>query len=105
MSNSSHTANGKAEEFISTLRQHLPELRERFGVETLGVFGSYVRGEEQEDSDLDMLVEFSRTTNLFDFVELKLHLSDVLGVEVDLVMKKALKPNIGKNILAEVVPV
>ena len=71
----------------------------------MACLGSYVRGEDREGSDLDVLVEFSRTMNLFEFVKLKIHLSDVLGVEVDLVMKKALKPNIGKNILAEVISV
>ena len=71
----------------------------------MACLGSFVRGEEHEGSDLDVLVEFSRTMNLFELVELKIHLSDVLGVEVDLVMKKALKPNIGKNIFAEVISV
>ena len=52
---------GKAKEYARILREHLPELRERYGVESLGLFGSYVRGEENEGSDLDVLVEFSRS--------------------------------------------
>ena len=105
MSNSSDTANGKTEEFISTLRKHLPELRERFGVESLGVFGSYVRGEEREGSDLDVLVEFRVVPGLLQFVAPKNHLSDTLNVNVDLVMRRALKPHIGKRVLEEVVVV
>ena len=95
----------KAAEFLRILREHLPELGERYGVETLGIFGSYVRGEEQEGSDLDVLVEFNRSIGLFDFVALNEYLSDILGTKVDLVMRQALKRRIGKRILEEVVQV
>ena len=95
----------KAAEYISVLREHLPRLRESYAVDTVGIFGSYVRGQEQADSDLDVLVEFTRTPGLFEFVALKLELSELLGVNVDLVMKRALKPRIGERILREVVPV
>jgi predicted nucleotidyltransferase len=87
------------------LREHLPELRERYGVRSLGVFGSYVRGDQEHGSDLDVLVEFDRVPTLFEFVRLERHLSQQLGIPVDLVMKSALKPTIGRYILEEVVPV
>ena len=87
------------------LRKHLPELRERYSVKTLGVFGSYVRGEQKKRSDLDVLVEFVETPTLLEFVHLKRHLGDLVGIPVDLVLKKTLKPNIGRHILAEVVSV
>ena len=93
------------EELIRVIREHLPDLRERYGVESLGIFGSYARGEQREDSDLDVLVEFFRTPDLFEFVALKHELSDILGINVDLVMKDALKPRIGKRILQEVIQV
>ena len=96
---------GKAEEYARVLREHLPELAERYEVESLGLFGSYVRGEQQADSDPDILVEYSRLPDLFDFVALKLDLAELLGVQVDLIMKKGLKPRIGERILAEVVQV
>ena len=96
---------GKAEEYARVLREHLPELRERYGVESLGIFGSYVRGEEQEDSDLDVLVEFSRSIGLFGFVGLNNDLSDLLGIKVDLVMKGALRRRIGRRVVEEVVRV
>jgi uncharacterized protein len=82
----------------------LPELRDRYGVVSLGVFGSYVRGEQTLDSDLDLLVEFDhRSMTLLWFIELEYELSDRLQVKVDLVEKSALKPNIGDRILREVV--
>lgn len=96
---------GKAAEFAAVLRDHLPDLRERYGVESLGIFGSYLRKEERSESDLDVLVEFARTPDLLQFVDLKPALSHLLDVDVDLVMKRALKPRIGKRILAEVVQV
>ena len=91
------------EEITSILRQHLPELRERYGVKLLGVFGSYVHEQERSGSDLDLLVEFDdRPLSLLDFVRLQNHLSDLLGLKVDLVEKAALKPAIGRRILEEV---
>ncbi len=85
------------------LRQHLPELRERYSVKWLGIFGSYVRGEQKKRSDLDVLIEFEQAPTLLEFVHLKRHLSDLVGIPVDLVLKKTLKPNIDRYILAEVV--
>lgn len=86
------------------LRAHLPALREHYSITSLGVFGSYVRGEAKAKSDLDLLVEFEHAPSLFKYGELEDHLSDLVGIKVDLVMKKALKPHIGRYILAEVVP-
>ena len=97
--------NGKLDRHISVLRKHLPEIRERYGVRSLGVFGSFVHGEERKRSDLDVLVEFDRAPTLFGFIDLRDHLTDLLDVKVDLVMKSALKPAIGRHILAEVVSV
>lgn len=88
-----------------TLRQQLPLLAERYGVDSLGLFGSHVRQEAQAESDLDVLVTFRETPSLLTFIELEYYLSDTLGVPVDLVMKDALKPRIGRRILEEVVPV
>jgi predicted nucleotidyltransferase len=84
------------------LHEMLPELKEEYNLCYIGLFGSYVRGEHTPQSDLDMLVEFSRNPTIFRFVHLEKHLSESLGIKVDLVMKSALKPNIGKQILREV---
>ncbi|MBW1847863.1 MAG: nucleotidyltransferase family protein [Deltaproteobacteria bacterium] len=85
------------------LHTHKPKLKEEYGVLELGVFGSYVRNEQIALSDVDILVEFEKEIDLLAFVHLKSYLSELLGIHVDLVMKKALKPNIGKRILNEVV--
>ena len=72
----------------------------------MGVFGSYVRGEQKRGSDLDLLVEFDdRALSLFDFVAIEHYMSDLLGVKVDLVEKSTLKPVIGRHVLAEVLTV
>lgn len=91
--------------FVKLIRQHLPELSKKYNISYLGIFGSYVRGEQKEDSDLDILVEFSEIPDLFEFIGLKQDLSDLLKVNVDLVMKSALKPRIGKRILEQFVQV
>jgi hypothetical protein len=94
------------DEILATLRAHLPELRQQYGIRSLGVFGSYIRGEQKSRSDLDLLVEFDdRALGLFDFLEIENSLGDLLGVKVDLVEKSTLKPAIGRHILEEVLPV
>ncbi|PSN17985.1 DNA polymerase beta [filamentous cyanobacterium CCP5] len=91
------------EEIKQWLVQNQSVLQERYQVKELGIFGSYVRQEQTEDSDVDVLVEFYKTPSLLKFVNLENYLSDNLGVKVDLVHKTGLKPRIGKRILAEVV--
>jgi predicted nucleotidyltransferase len=89
------------------LRRRLPKLRAAYGVRSLWLFGSYVRGEARKRSDLDVLVEFDDGSklSLFEFIGLENELSDWLGVRVDLVEKGGLKPAIGQNIVREAVPV
>ncbi len=89
--------------FRRILRAHLPELTERYKVKSLGIFGSYLRAEQKPRSDLDVLVEYSEPVSLYHGVRLQDHLTELLGVKVDLVPKKNLKPYIGKRILSEVV--
>ena len=94
------------DQLLPQLRLLLPDLRARYGVRSLGVFGSYVRGEQEPSSDLDLLVEFDdRSLSLLDFVRLENEISDALNLRVDLVEKRALRPHIGQYILAEVIPV
>jgi len=92
-------------DIINILHQQLPLLEKRFGVDKLEVFGSYVRDEQRSDSDLDILASFKVVPSLLTFIALENHLSDLLGIKVDLVMKESLKPNIGQHILGEAVPV
>jgi len=88
---------------ISKIRKNMPYLREQYNVKSLGVFGSYVRGEEKKRSDVDILVEFEEPVTLLEFVALERWLNELIGKKVDLVMKTALKPKIGERILEEVV--
>ncbi|XES76404.1 MAG: nucleotidyltransferase family protein [Candidatus Bathyarchaeia archaeon] len=92
-----------AENIKRILTMHKAELKRKFKVKTLGVFGSYIRGEQKSTSDIDVLVEFSEPVGLFEFMKLENYLSDLLSVKVDLVSKKGLKPHIGERILEEVV--
>ncbi len=90
----------------NTLRERRPELRERYGVQALGIFGSWVRGAQTRRSDIDILVEIDdEALTLFQFVELREYLKDLLGVRVDLVERKTLKPYIGQRILQEMIAI
>ena len=84
------------------LKENGTVLRDRFKVRKIGIFGSFARGEQEATSDIDILVDFRKPVSLIDFVALERHLSEILGRKVDLVMKSALKPRIGKHILREV---
>jgi predicted nucleotidyltransferase len=92
------------EEIKRILKEHKEELRDRFKVKEIGVFGSYVRGEQRrKESDIDILVGFEEPIGFLEFLGLEEYLSDLLGAKVDLVSRKALKPRIGGYILKEVV--
>jgi hypothetical protein len=93
----------EVDRIMAQLRKQKPVLQNRYGVKTLGVFGSYIRGEQGKRSDVDILVEFERPISLLQFLALERQVSELLGRKVDLVMKTALKPRIGENILREVV--
>jgi predicted nucleotidyltransferase len=90
------------QEVIDIIRSSKPEIVSRYGVERLGLFGSYVREMQRKRSDIDILVSFSRDIDLFDFLDLREFLEARLHHKVDLVMESALKPAIGKRILTEV---
>ncbi|MDY6950540.1 MAG: nucleotidyltransferase family protein [Thermodesulfobacteriota bacterium] len=89
-------------EINAVLQQHLNQLKRKFHVAEIGIFGSSVRGEQKNDSDIDILVEFSRPVDFFLFMQLETHLSRILEANIDLVSRKALKPHIGRRILEEV---
>lgn len=93
------------EEIKDVLARHKDEIRQKYSVKEMGLFGSYVRGEETPKSDLDVLVEFSKPIGFFKFLELEEYLENLVGVGVDLVSKKALKPRIGEYIRKEVIAI
>lgn len=88
---------------LAELRRLRPDLERRYPLRAMGVFGSYARGEQREDSDLDVLVELGEGIGLIGVVGLQLDLSDALGVKVDLVDRLALKPAVSRRVQAEVV--
>lgn len=92
-------------ELKGALAMHKGELEAKYNVKEIGIFGSVARGEQKKTSDVDILVEFSKPIGFFKFLELEECLAKFLGVKVDLVSKKALKPRIGGRILKEVVAV
>lgn len=93
------------DKIMNLLKMHKEELKEKYGVKEMGIFGSYVRKEQKKGSDLDILVEFESDVKigLLKFINLQNYLSDFLGVNVDLVSKKAIKPRISEHILKEVI--
>lgn len=91
------------EEIKQLFNEQMPILRERYGVKEIGIFGSYLRGKPRKNSDLDLLVEFDKSIDLLQFINLENYLSDISGIKVELVMKDVLKKRIGKHILKEAV--
>jgi predicted nucleotidyltransferase len=91
------------DEIIGNLRRLQPELRRRYPIREMGVFGSYVRGKQMEGSDVDILVSLGEGIGLMEIAGLQQDLSDALGLRVDLVMKGSLKRRISRRILSEAV--
>jgi len=90
-------------EMEKKLKELKPTLRDKYKVETIGLFGSYIRGQQKGESDLDILVEFSEPIGLLTFIELENFLSEKLEAKVDLVMRNALKPRIKDRIIKEAI--
>ena len=91
------------QEVKQTLSQILPKMMPKYKFKEIGIFGSYAKNTQTAQSDVDILVDFEEPPSLFEFVGLKNELADLLNMDVDLVMKSALKPHIGKRIVQEVV--
>ena len=94
-------------EIKQILQAQKPYLYEKYGVIEVGLFGSYVRGEQQPDSDVDILIELTDPPriSLLGLENLQNFLSDLLGIDADVAIKKNLKKRIGRRILQEVEPV
>lgn len=89
---------------VTILREHTPILKKEFGVESIGVFGSFARGDEKPDSDVDILVSFRKGEKSFEnFMDCKFYLEDIFNRKVDLVMMNTIKPRYKSNILGEIV--
>jgi uncharacterized protein len=85
-----------------TIALHKEVLEDKYNISEIGIFGSYSRGEQVEDtSDIDILVSFKKPVGFIKFMRLEFYLSELLGKKVDLVSREALKPHIGAVILGE----
>ncbi|AFY89206.1 nucleotidyltransferase family protein [Chroococcidiopsis thermalis] len=91
------------EEIKQLLQQSKSVLQENYRVTELGIFGSYVRGEQNEESDVDVLIDYEKAPTLFKLVELRNYLNELTGMKVDVVTKKGLKPRIRERVLSEVI--
>jgi hypothetical protein len=91
------------QQYARVLAIHKRILQEQYKVKEIGIFGSFVRGEQKRRSDLDVLVEFSETPGLFEFIDLEDYLRKVLDKKVDLVDKQGIRRQLRDEILGEVV--
>jgi uncharacterized protein len=88
-------------EVLDILRSVKGELRERYHVERIALFGSYARKEQGEESDIDVLVAFGPGADLFDFVGLSQYLEEKLGRGVDVVPETSLRPEIRRQVMRD----
>jgi len=91
------------EQIMATLQRLKPEIQARYKVTQISVFGSTIRDEHTDSSDIDILVDFREDADLFDWTELALYLEDQTGRKIDLVPRKALRPELRQAVLAEAV--
>ena len=90
---------------LTRLTGSIKEIRQRFSVKALSIFGSIARDEASDDSDVDVLVVFDQKANFDGFMELKFYLEELLGTGVDLVTDKALRPQVRRAIEGEIIDV
>jgi len=95
----------KLKEILKILREHKEELKKKFKVRELEIFGSYARDEATEKSDIDILMEFEEVPDLFNFIRLERHLEELLGIKVDLQTKESISPYIRKYVEREIIVV
>ena len=86
----------------NTISKKLPELKRDYSLRRIGIFGSYSTGRQSSTSDVDILVEFERTPDLFEFISLKNRLSTILSKKIDLVTTNSLRKEYAERVLKEV---
>jgi uncharacterized protein len=91
------------ERILSELKRLHEQLEREYHIREIGLFGSMVRNEGRDSSDIDILISFSQTPDLFTFVRLEQYLTEIFNKKVDLVLKDSLKPHISEYILSEVI--
>ncbi|MFQ5975848.1 MAG: nucleotidyltransferase family protein [Candidatus Hydrothermarchaeales archaeon] len=93
----------KRERIEAVINKHKKDITKKYQVKEIGVFGSYVRGEQGGASDVDILVEYDVVPDMFKFLELERYFEEILGMKVDLVRKEAIREELRDSILSEVV--
>lgn len=93
----------EVEKIIEKLKEVKPELEKSYFVKEIGVFGSYIRNEQTENSDIDILIDYKKGMSLFTIADLQSFLENIFKKKVDIAFKNSLRPRIGKRILSEVV--
>ncbi len=91
------------EKIKNIIGRQKPMLFSKHKVKEIGIFGSYVRGDMKNTSDIDILIDFEEYPGLLEFIDIENELSRNIGIKVDLVMKSGLKPKIGEHILKETI--
>ncbi|MEO0143411.1 MAG: nucleotidyltransferase family protein [candidate division WOR-3 bacterium] len=91
------------QEIIEILKIHKEEIKQKYKVKEIGVFGSFVRGEQNKKSDVDILVEYEEIPGLIKFIELELYIQKLLKRKVDLIEKEGIRPELKEKILKEVI--
>ncbi len=92
-------------DILSRLQELKPVLKQRFRINSLELFGSYTRGEQTEESDIDLLVDFTSEADLFDLMGLAQYLEEELKCKVDVIPKNALRQELRETVFREAVPV
>ncbi len=90
------------DEILKTLKELKPILEKDYNITEIGLFGSYLRGEQNQDSDIDILLDHKSGLTFFKLLDLETLLNKTFNIKVDIAFKKYLKKNIGKHILSEV---
>jgi len=93
------------EDIVTKLRELKPIITSRYKAREVGLFGSFVRGEQGANSDIDVLAEFEDEADLFDLIGLTLYLEEILQRKVDVVPKRALRIELQESVLREVVAI
>ena len=90
-------------QYAKLIQSHRRDLQEQYKVREIGIFGSFVRGEQRKRSDVDILVDFDEIPDLLKFIRLERYLESILKRKVDLVRKQAIRPELRDIVLQEVV--
>lgn len=93
----------RKEKILRKIEENREKIKE-YGIKRIGVFGSYIREEQKEGSDIDIIVEFEKGKKTFDnYMDLKFFLEDLFGCKIDLVISEAIKPDLKSYISKEAV--